>query len=429
MSKQDLSRVPVLERASKKLISSAQGAEIIGVSTRHFRRLKNNYMSFGAEAIIHKSRGRASNNAIPDSIKNLALNIVRDKYPDFGPTLIQEKLAENHSLNLSVETIRKAMICAGIWQPKPLHKANIHQMRERRFQEGELVQIDGSPHRWFEDRGPDCTLLVFIDDATGKLLWLEFAVSESTKSYMEATSKYLQLHGRPLSFYSDKHSVFRVNTSRVNSTSVTDINGETQFSRAMRELDIEMIFANTPQAKGRVERVNQTLQDRLVKELRLLNISSIEEANRYLPTFITWFNTKFSVTPKSTINAHRPLLNEYNLAEIFCLKYLRILTKDLTAQYQERTFRIQIDPKLEYSLRRAPVQIFESLDGKILIKYKEQTLDYSVINIQPKVSECDSKMVNKKVEEIKNKQGRNFQFNLFGRTFLLWTKTDISTWG
>ena len=429
MSKKDLSRVPVLERAVEKSISTKEGAKIIGVSARQFRRLKNNYMKNGAEGIIHKSRGRKSNRAIPKSIKELAIKVIQKDYPDFGPTLAREKLLETHFLDLSVETLRKEMIAAGIWIPKLLHKTNIHQMRERRSQEGELIQADGSPHPWFEDRGPECDLLVYIDDATGKLMWLEFAKSESTKSYMKATTGYVTTHGRPLSLYVDKHSVFRVNTSKVNSASLADNTGETQFGRAMRELDIELIFACSPQAKGRVERVNQTLQDRLVKELRLLKINSIEEGNKYLPTYIQKFNLQFSVKPKSNINAHRPILLEHNLEEIFCLKETRVVTKDLTAHYKDTTYRIKIDPKLGYTLRRAQILVMEDLDGNVELKYKDKILEYSVINVQPRATVCDAKMVNKKVEELKKKQGQNFQFNLFGRTFLLWRKADISTLG
>lgn len=166
-----------------KLLKTSEGAKIIGVTDRHFRRLKNLFRISDVDMIAHKLRGKRSNNGISPSVKEFAMDIVREKYNDFGPTLAQEKLLENHSIKMSVETVRKEMIKEGIWTAKVKRRANIHQMRERRSQEGELVQIDGSPHKWFEDRGPECDLLVFIDDATGKLLWLEFAESESTESY------------------------------------------------------------------------------------------------------------------------------------------------------------------------------------------------------------------------------------------------------
>jgi len=429
MSKKEINRIPIMERAIKKQLTNSQGAEIIGVSKRHFRRLKNQYKMYGVESLLHKSRGRTSNRALSEGIKDFALKIITEEYPDFGPTLALEKLTEKHDISMSVETLRKEMIKNGLWKSKSRRRANIHQLRERRSQEGELVQVDGSPHAWFEDRADTCDLLVFIDDATGKLLWLEFAKAESTIAYFKATLSYLRLHGRPLAFYSDKHCVFRVNTTNNDSSSTQDSKEDTQFGRAMRELDIEMIFANTPQAKGRVERVNQTLQDRLVKELRLHKISSIDIANKYLPKYVMEFNSKFSVTPRSSINAHRPLLKEHNLEEILCLKNIRTLSKNLTAQYLNVTYQIKVDPGYEYTLRRAKITIIKKLSGEVLIKYKNKELNYTIIKKTKSTKVYDSKMVNRKVDAIKSKQGHSFQFNLLGRTFLLWTKADISTLG
>jgi hypothetical protein len=417
MSQKEVERISILDKAVNNLIKTTEGAKIIGVSDRHFRRLKNLFRISGVNMIAHKSRGKRSHNAISQQLKKVAMNIVREKYHDFGPTLAQEKLLENHAIELSVETVRQEMIGADIWIPKVKKRANIHQMRERRYQEGELVQIDGSPHKWFEHRAPECDLLVFIDDATGKLLWLEFAESESTESYFKAVKNYLLLHGRPLSFYSDKHSVFRVNTTKVNSASINDDNGETQFGRAMRELKIEMIFANSPQAKGRVERSNQTLQDRLVKELRLLEISSIEEGNKYLPEFMMIFNRKFSVEPKDATNAHRQLLESQKLDEILCIKNTRVLSKNLTAQYRQNTYQIDLDPRLEYTLRKAKIEVIEGLDGQIQLKYKNKNLSYSVIQTRPFSRMFDSKQVNKRVDEIKAEQSKIFNLNFVKRTF------------
>lgn len=426
MSTKELNRISILEKALKEKISSKEGARIIGVTTRQFRRLKKRYREKGVKGIIHKARGRKSNRAIPKAIKDYAISIVREEYSDFGPTLAHEKLSENHNIEFSVETLRKEMIKAGIWKPKKRRKGSVHQLRERRYQEGELVQVDGSPHKWFEDRGMECTLLVYIDDATGKLLWMEFAESESREAYFKATGKYIGLHGRPLSFYVDKHSVFRVNTTKTDSASVNDSNGDTQFGRAMRELDIELIFANTPQAKGRVERVNKTLQDRLVKEMRLLGISSIEEGNKYLPKFIQEFNKKFSIEARSNINAHRPILEEQKLEEILCIKDTRVLTRNLMMQYKNKTYKIELDEGYEYTMRRARVNVIEKNSGEIQIRYKGKKLKYSVTKVRKKTKVYNSKNINKRVEEVKIKQGRSFQFNLFGRTFLLWRKPDIS---
>jgi len=207
-----------------------------------------------------------------------------------------------HELTLSVETVRKLMVEEGLWKPKAAKKPVIHQMRERRARYGELIQIDGSPHDWFEGRAAKCTLLVMIDDATSRLMQLRFAPAETTFSYFAAVRGYIGEHGKPLAFYSDKYSVFRVNAKEAETGS-----GVTQFGRAMEELAVGLICAHSPQAKGRVERVNQTLQDRMVKEMRLQGVSGIEEGNLFVPKYIEEFNKRFGVEARSDENAHRPL--------------------------------------------------------------------------------------------------------------------------
>lgn len=422
MSQKEIERIPILEKAILGEITNKKGAKEVGISERQFRRLKSRYRKEGAKGIIHRSRGRRSNRALSQGLKDYAIQIIKKEYFDFGPTLAHEKLVENYGIKLSIETLRKEMIKNGIWKAKRKKKSKIHLMRKRRDSEGELVQIDGSPYDWFEGRGPECDLLVYIDDATGKLLWLKFVRSESRESYFRATKEYLEIHGRPLAFYADKHSVFRVNTTRNNSASTTDSNGRTQFGRAMDELDIELIAANTPQAKGRVERVNQTLQDRLVKEMRLLKISSIEEGNEYLPKFIKKFNEKFGVKAKNRINAHRPVLKEQNLDEILCIKETRIVSKNLTIQYKNKTYQIDIKQGYEYTMRKAKVVVIEKMNGEIKLKYRGREIDYSVIKINKSTREYDTKMINKKVDKLKKKKGFQLQFKLLGGTFLIWRK-------
>jgi hypothetical protein len=225
-------------------------------------------------------------------MRTLALSIIRERYADFGPTLAAEKLAAHHGCSLSRETLRGWMIADGLWTDRRHRLPSPHQPRRRRECLGELVQIDGSEHAWFEGRGPMCTLLAFIDDATSRLMVLRFVPSESTFDYFRATRAYLEAHGKPVAFYSDKHNIFRVN------------NGEggdrvTQFGRALSELSIDIICANSPQAKGRVERAFGTLQDRLVKELRLAGISTIDVANAWLPGFIAEHNARFGRAPRT----------------------------------------------------------------------------------------------------------------------------------
>jgi hypothetical protein len=231
------------------------------------------------------------------------LALIAKRYPDFGPTFACEKLREAQGFDLSVATVRRLMTAAGFWIPRKLRPPKVHQPRNRRSCLGELVQIDGSDHRWFEERGPSCTLLVFIDDATSRLMTLHFTQIESTFSYFEAMEHYLSAHGKPVALYSDKFSVYRVNAN--NYEEKTFGKGITQFGRACFELNIDTWCANSSQAKGRVERANLTLQDRLVKELRLREIDSKEAANAYAPSFIADYNARFAKPPRSAHDAHR----------------------------------------------------------------------------------------------------------------------------
>jgi hypothetical protein len=257
----------------------------------------------------------------------------------------------------------------------------IHPLRERRQRMGELVQLDGSPYAWFEDRAPACTLLVFIDDATGRLLHLCFTAAESTFSYFAATEVYLRQHGKPVAFYTDKLGVFRSNQPND-----LDGSGITQFTRAMKQLDIEVICANTPQAKGRVERVNATLQDRLVKEMRLRGITGMVKGNAYLPTFIAAFNRRFAVVPREGEDAHRPLLPHDDLARILTVQEMRVLSKNLTLQYQKVIYQIQTS-RPTYALRNATVIVRENRHGEIAIEYKGKSLAFTVYREQAKEAE------------------------------------------
>ena len=230
MSHKELDRVDILEKLKHKQIKQNKAALLLGLSVRQVGRIMGKYRRGGIEALAHGNRGKVSNHKISQEVVGQAITLVRDKYPDFGPTFAHEKLVEVHGLTLGVDTLRINMIKAGLWQPKKRHKMALHQFRKRRDMEGELVQLDGSPHDWFEGRVDPltqmavgmCTLLVFIDDATGKLLWLEFAKSESTNAYFQATKGYLKFHGKPACLYSDKHGVFRVNTKNGGSSDLDD---------------------------------------------------------------------------------------------------------------------------------------------------------------------------------------------------------------
>jgi transposase len=311
MSSKEISKLEVMQRLKEKSLGQRAAAEMLNVSVRQVKRMFKSYREKGAAGLVSQRRGRESNNRLNEATRVQALDLLGSKYRGFGPTLACEKLVEVEGLKISKESVRKMMLVEGLWKARRVRKIVTHQMRERRPCLGELVQIDGSPHAWFEERAPGCVLLVFIDDATGKLLQLLFVESESFFSYSLAAQAYFERYGKPVAFYSDKHGIFRVNMP--NSLSGDNL---TQFGRAMQELDIQIICANTPQAKGRVERANQTLQDRLVKEMRLRGISSREAGNAYLPEFIADFNQRFAVQPISQHDAHRPLTTQDDLAHI-----------------------------------------------------------------------------------------------------------------
>jgi hypothetical protein len=401
MSIKELDKLGIISKLEQKSLTQVQAAECMGISDRQVRRIFKNYKAQGAVGIISKKRGKPSNHQLPIGVKEQVLGLIQDQYPDFGPTLAHEKLVEVHKLNISIWTVRNIMIVNELWVDKKVKRKRIYQLRERRSREGELEQIDGSPHAWFEDRGPKCSLLHCVDDATGKIMAAFFAPTEAIWPYFELMKLYLNKHGRPIALYSDKHGVFRVNYPGALSGE-----GLTQFGRAMQELGIEMIYANSPQAKGRIERCNQTLQDRLVKELRLQKISTIEEANAYLPTFIEDFNKRFAVVPKDPNNAHKPIQADHNLDQIFSLREFRHLSKDLSFQYKNTIYQIQTDRE-EYALRKAKMVIYEKKDGSITALYKGQPLAFKSYKEQQKQGEeIDSKQINEAVDRVIQKAPR-----------------------
>jgi transposase len=381
MSSKEISRLEVMQKLSEKRMSQKEAGAILGISERHIKRLLKAYRKKGAAGLVSKHRGRKGNHCLSVETKRKVLDLLESKYKGFGPTLAHEKLVEKENLKLSDESVRQLMITEGLWKPRKVKKLVAHQLRERRACVGELVQIDGSPHDWFEGRAEACVLLVFIDDATGKLLQLRFVESESFFSYCTAADGYFRQYGKPVAFYSDKHGIFRVNTP-----SVGQGDSLTQFGRAMQELDIQIICANTPQAKGRVERVNQTLQDRLVKEMRLRGISGMAEGNAYLPEFIADFNQRFAAEPRSSVNAHRTLTAKDDLVTILTWQEQRIVSKNLTVQFEKVVYQIQTK-RPSYALRNASVTICVNPQQQVAILYKGQPLAYEIYHQQSKQSQ------------------------------------------
>jgi transposase len=316
LSQKELHRLEAIQKIRDHRLSVVQTADVLHLSRSQVHRLLRAYEHDGTVGIASRKRGRPRNRRYDEAFRSTSLDLVRERYRDFGPTLAVEKLNECHDIAVSKETLRKWMSEAGIWTSCRERKSLLHQSRGRRDCFGELIQIDGSHHWWFEDRRPKCALLVYIDDATGKLLHLRFAGSENTFDYLIATKAYLAEWGKPIAFYSDKHGVFRAtHGSKKDRTS-----GLTQFGRALYELNIDIICANSPQTKGRVERANKTLQDRLVKEMRLRAISTIEAANAYAAEFAADFNVRFGKKPRNPKNMHRPFAGHENLDAAMCRK-------------------------------------------------------------------------------------------------------------
>jgi transposase len=381
MSKEELHRLEVMKRLEEKRIHQKTAAEELGIGIRQVKRLWRAYCRKGASGLVSKRRGRPSHNQMdPDTVRR-ALELLKRRYQGFGPTLAHEKLVERDGLKLSLGSLRKIMIAAGLWKEKKVREAEAYQFRERRACFGELVQIDGSAYDWFEGRAPECTLLVFIDDATGKLVQLLFVESESFFTYCQAAWGYFTRYGKPGAFYSDKHGIFRVNQASSGHSDAL-----TQFGRAMQELHIQIICANTPQAKGRVERANQTLQDRLPKELRLRGISDWEAGNAFLPEFMDDFNRRFAVEPRSPFDAHRPLSKADDLAHVLTWRESRTLTKNLTLQFHHLVYQIQVD-RPSYAMRHAVVTVSVDLQRQISILYKGKSLPYTTYHRQAKQSQ------------------------------------------
>lgn len=394
MSQQEVKRAQVLDFLKECKISQQEASKRMGVSTRQVRRLAKRYLAEGLGGLASKKRGRASNRRLDETVCATAIELIGTHYRDFGPTLANEKLAERHNIQLSVESTRQLMIRTGYWRSRTGGTVCTHPMRERRARFGEMIQIDGSPHDWFEGRGDYCTLLVFIDDATGRLTQLRFILTETTLGYMRVLHDHILVHGVPAALYSDKHSIFRVNTKNA------DPEAETQFSRAAQELGIESIHAHSPQAKGRVERANQTLQDRLIKEMRLAGINDMDSANAWLPGYIKDYNRRFAVKPKDSSNAHLmyPGTPE-ELMHTLSVQVKRTLSKNLSCQYENQLLQVET-MGTGLGLRGAKVTVHEHFDGKKELLWQKRKLSYTVMEkILRQLPVTDSKAVNERVDK------------------------------
>ena len=329
MSHKELDRYSVLQRVLAKDLTQQEAANLLSLKERQIRYLLTHIKKKGAEGLISKHRGKKGNHRKPDAFRQHVLALAKEQYEGFGPTLFKEKLEERHGLKVGTETLRLWLIEANLWIPRK-QKQKVHIPRSRRDCFGELIQADGSHHRWFGEDGPMVNLCVFIDDATSRVTGLYFSESETLDSYFEALKQHLKQYGRFRALYVDRSSVYHSQRE----------GGVTQMQRALKALDIELIYANSPQAKGRVERANRTFQDRLLKELHLRGIKTLEEANKFAAEYLATHNKKFSKKPMNDFDAHRPL-DGYDLERILSRYETRTLLSSGIFQFNKTMYQIQ----------------------------------------------------------------------------------------
>lgn len=401
MSHKEAQRLAVVSQVLDGQMLQSQAAGALHLSTRQIKRLVRRYREQGAAGLISRRRGAPSNRRINSATQERFIALVRERYSDFGPQLAREYLARDHGFTYSTETLRSWMVEAGVWQPKRRRQPRLHSPRARRASRGELVQIDGSHHDWFEQRAPKCCLIAFIDDASGQVLAARFFDTETTQGYLCLLHAYVIAHGLPAALYSDRHGIF--------TKSDPEDPKPTQFERALLQLDIEGICAHSPQAKGRVERLFQTLQDRMVKAMRLQGITGIEAANAWLPGYLREHNAQFAVTPASSADAHRPWqATPEQLARICSVHHQRYLSHQLSCQFQGDILQLEAG-QAAAPKARAQVDIAQYADGHLEVLYRGQSLRHRRFTANahlktPKI--VDAKQLNARVDQTLNKHQR-----------------------
>ena len=373
----ELKKLKVIQEAIRKKITQIAAAVILGLSERQVGRLVNGVRKEGERGIVHKSRGRPSNHKLSEDVKGKTIWLYKEQYHDFGPTLAAEKLKEINGISISEETLRKWLIEEGLWKKKRKRKKH-RQWRERKECLGEMVQMDGSHHDWLEGRGPDLVLMGYIDDATSKV-FARFYDYEGTIPAMDSFKQYIEVNGLPQSVYVDKHSTYK---SQGKLTIEEELAGleepMSQFERALEELGVEVLHAHSPQAKGRVERLFGTFQDRVIKEMRLKGIKNKEEANDFLEGYLPGYNERFSRPPANETDVHVRLAKNFDLDSYLCIKTERTVRKDNTISLDSKLYQI------EETVRTKKVTIEERVDGSLRITSNGSQLKYRQIEERPK---------------------------------------------
>jgi hypothetical protein len=412
MTQRDRDRLVALKKARRKLITQKQAAAEMGLSERQVRRLLRGLKERGDKAVVHAARGRLSNRRMADKIKGKAIQILgQDVYRGFGPTLAAEYLAKKHKLEVSRETVRGWMVEAKLWRVKAQRVEKVHVWRTRRSRVGELVQWDTSEHDWLEERGPKLYLISMIDDASSRMT-ARFVEHDSTAENMRLLKSYLEKHGRPLSFYTDKAALFtstpKIKRGELAGKDRTEL-PPTQIGRALKELDIEWIGAHSPQAKGRVERGFGTAQDRLVKGLRVAQATTLAEANAYLDDeYLEWWNATLTVVPVEADDAHRALGKQHCLASSLSYVETRSVAQDYTIRFDGRIYQISRGD-VRAGLRKGTVRVEQRLDGGLAVRFLDRYLTVNECAPPPKVAGAKAeKQAARKLNQRKSDWMKNF---------------------
>lgn len=378
MTRREWQRYHMIERALKRELTQAKAGELLGLSERHIRRLVKKVRMKGMRGLVHGNRGRPSPREMSSELEKRIALIIGERYPDFAPLHATEKLWERHKVRVSREKVRQIMMVKGLWKRRRRRKED-HIWRERKPHPGEMVQLDGSHHSWLEGRGPKLVLMGYVDDATGRFFG-RFYDHEGIWPAMDSLRRYIERYGVPQSIYLDKHSTYKTTRQPDTDELLRDEQAQTQYERATVELGIKLIHANSPQAKGRIERTFGTLQDRLVKEMRLAGVCDREEANRFLDGYLPAHNRRFMKAPLRPQDLHRPVPKTLNLDDIFCLQGIRTVNNGYIIKWTSRTF-VLTRPSL--TLRRQKVVVREWFDGRLSIRFKGKDLEYKEVDMVP----------------------------------------------
>jgi len=374
LSQKELQRVAVISSCVKGDLACARAASLLNLTSRHVKRLKSRLRQGGEAALAHASRGRPSHRRLPQRVRDRIVQLARTTYAGFNDHHLCEKLVEKEGFSVGRETLRRLLRGAGIGSPRKRRAPTHRQRRLPRAREGEMLLVDASLHRWLEDRGPQLTLLGFMDDATGKVLVAEFFPTEDARGYFRLLQRLLRRFGVPISFYGDRHSVFVRNDDHWSvEEELAGCRRPTQFGRALRQLGVTYIAAQSPQAKGRIERLWGTFQDRLTSELRLAGANNLDSSNQVLRHFLPDYRRRFARAPRETEKAWRPAPE--HLDRICCFHHERSVSNDNVVQWDGRRFQIPPQPQ-RFSFAGAQVQLVESLEGKVSIYYADTKLHH-----------------------------------------------------